>query len=128
MERLRGAGCNVGEYTGDGQGEFVPAELHSVEEGTGDANPEAEHRELEDGDDDGDDNDDDGIDLDHHPLLIFYDCEATGLSIYNDHITDIGAKVVACPTPLRQPTFSSLVRTTRHIPAPGKNKNILRHE
>ncbi len=101
MERLRGAGCNVGEYTGDGQGEFVSAELHSVEEGTRDANPEAEHQELEDGDDDGDDNDDDdGIDLDHHPLLIFCDCEATGLSIYNDRITDIGAKVVACPTPL----------------------------
>ncbi len=92
MERLRGAGCNVGEYTGDGQGEFVSAELHSVEEGTGDANPEAEHRELEDGDDDGDDNDDDDNDddddgIDHHPLLIFYDCEATGLSIYNDHLT-----------------------------------------
>ncbi len=68
MERLHGAGCNVGEYTGDGQGELV-SELHSVEEGTGDANPEAEHRELEDGDDDGDDNDDDGIDIDHHHLL-----------------------------------------------------------
>ena len=24
---------------------------------------------------------------DAHPLLIFYDCETTGLSIYNDHIT-----------------------------------------
>ncbi len=80
--------------------------LHSVEEGTGDANLEAEHRDLEDGDDDGDDNDDDdGIDLDHHPLLIFYDCEATGLSIYNDHISDIGVKVVACPTPLWQPNI-----------------------
>lgn len=57
---------------------------------------------------------------DAYPLLIFYDCETTGLGIYNDHITDIAAKVVACPVPLSSPTFSSLVKTSRHIPAVGK--------
>jgi len=31
---------------------------------------------------------------DQLPLLIFYDCEATGLTVYSDHITDIGAKVI----------------------------------
>ncbi len=56
---------------------------------------------------------------DAHPLLIFYDCETTGLSIYSDHITDIAAKVVASPAPLSEPTFSSLVKTSRRIPAPG---------
>ncbi len=124
MERLRGAGCSVGEYAGDGQGDSMSTELHSTGEGTVDAGPEVEHLELEE------DDDDDGIDIghdDHHPLLIFYDCEATGLRIYSDHITDIGAKVVACPTPLQQPTFSSLVRTTRHIPAPGNFKKLLYH-
>ncbi len=115
MERLRRAGYNVGEYTGDGLGESMSVELQSAEEGTVDASPEVEHQELEE------DDDDDGVDIgsDDHPLLIFYDCEATGLSIYSDHITDIAAKVVACPIPLQQPTFSSLVRTTRRIPAPG---------
>ncbi len=80
MERLRGAGCSVGEYAGDGQGESAPTELHSIGEGTVDAGPEVEHLELEEDDDDGDGVDGIGRD-DHHPLLIFYDCEATGLSI-----------------------------------------------
>lgn len=55
------------------------------------------------------------------PLLFFYDCETTGLSIYNDHITEVAAKVVFQdnPTPVSKPTYSSLVRTTRRIPAAG---------
>ncbi len=52
-------------------------------------------------------------------LLIFYDCETTGLSIYSEHITDIGAKVVDSPVPLKMPTFSSLVAPPRQIPQRG---------
>ncbi len=59
-----------------------------------------------------------------NPLLIFYDCETTGLSIYNDHITDVAAKVVSSPVSLETPTFSSLVATSRRIPAPGKTPCI----
>ena len=29
-----------------------------------------------------------------HPLLFFFDTETTGLSIYDDHTVEIGAKVV----------------------------------
>ena len=29
---------------------------------------------------------------DSHPLLIMFNCEMTGFSIYSDHITDIAAK------------------------------------
>ena len=54
------------------------------------------------------------------PLLVFYDCEATGLSVYSDHITDIAAKVVNPPVPVPSPTFSSLVRTGKTISATGK--------
>ncbi len=125
MERLRTAGCSAGEYAGDGLGESTSTELQCTEEGPVEASPETEHLELEEDDDDV--RIDSGCD-DHHPLLIFYDCEATGLSIYSDHITDLAAKVVACPVPLKQPSFSSLVRTTRHISAPGKKikfKSIL---
>ena len=56
------------------------------------------------------------------PLLVLFDCETTGFSIYNDHIIDIGAKVISSPVPVSQPTFSSLVRTPRNIPGPGKKK------
>ncbi len=54
-----------------------------------------------------------------HPLLILYDCETTGLSIYSDQITDLGAKVIQPPISVPNPTFSSLVRTSRNISAAG---------
>ena len=121
MERLRGVGCTVGEYMGDGQGEQDSATVNSpaAEDGPVDADPGVDHQESE-GDDD-EEGDDSGRE-DSHPLLIFFDCETTGFSIYSDHITDIAAKVVASPVPVSQPTFSSLVRTPRNIPAAGKNK------
>ena len=62
-----------------------------------------------------------GID-DSHPLLIMFHCETTGFSIYSDHITDIAAKVVASPVPVYQPTFTSLVRTSKNISAAGKHR------
>ena len=117
MERLRGAGCTVGEYVGDGQGENASV---GSEGGTLDAGPEVERQELEEDVDDDDENETGSED---HPLLILYDCEATGFSVYSDHITDIGAKVIAAPTPLLHCTFSSLVRTPRTIPAAGKKIN-----
>ncbi len=58
------------------------------------------------------------------PLLILFDCETTGLSIYVDHITDIAAKVINPPVPLNHPTFSSLVRTGRNISSAGNNVQI----
>ena len=116
MERLRGAGCTVGEYVGDGQGESASV---GSEGGTLDAGPEVERQELEE---DADDDDENETGSEDHPLLILYDCEATGFSVYSDHITDIGAKVIAAPTPLLHCTFSSLVRTPRTIPAAGKKK------
>ena len=71
--------------------------------------------------DDDDENETGSVD---HPLLILYDREVTGFSVYSDHITDIGAKVIAAQTLLLHHTFSSLVRTPRTIPAAGKRKKI----
>ena len=52
---------------------------------------------------------------DAYPLLFFYDCETTGFSVYNEHITEIAAKVVGVPlSSFSQPTFSSLVKTSRN--------------
>ena len=56
---------------------------------------------------------------DSHPLLVLFDCETTGFSIYADHITDIGAKVLNPPVPVDHLTFSSLVRTGRNISSAG---------
>lgn len=110
METLRGLGSAVGEYVGDGQGETesdaraaTSVDLDIV---------------AEPGIDDQSDEEEDSTD-NAHPLLFFYDCETTGLSIYNDHITDIAARVVASPVPLSSPTFSSLVKTSRRIPPAG---------
>ena len=117
IERLQGAGCTVGEYVGDGQGESASV---GSEGSTLDAGPEVECRELEE---DVEDDDENETGSEHHPLMILYDCEATGFSVYSDLITDINAKVIATPTPLLHCTFSSLVRTPRTIPAAGKKIN-----
>ena len=61
-----------------------------------------------------------------NPVLFLYDCEATGFSIYDDHITEIAAKVVGVPlSSVSQPFFSSLIHTPRKIPKKGKNKVLL---
>lgn len=115
MENIRGAGCAVGEYVGGGQGnsESVAQELAYLD-GVG-----VVDAMLGDDDDDQTEEEEDSSD-DSRPLLIFYDVETTGFSVYNEHITDIAAQVVACPVPLTSPTFSSLVKTSRHIPEAGK--------
>ena len=100
--------------------------------GGGQGNLESEWTEDSDGDDaeiagdasDADDNDEIAEDSceQAHPLLFIYDCEATGLSIYDDHITETAAKVVGVPlSSLSQPSFSSLVHTTRKIPKKCNN-------
>ena len=112
MATMRDMGCAVGEYVGDGQGESETQESTLTDLDPVDADPEVIDHQIED-------NEDEDSSDNAHPLLIFYDCETTGLSIYNDHITDIAAKVVASPVPLSTPTFSSLVKTSRRIPSAG---------
>ena len=51
------------------------------------------------------DNDDNLEGGDSYPLLVIFDCETTGFSIYSDHITDSGVKVLASPNPIAQPSF-----------------------
>lgn len=116
MEIMRGEGCAVGEYVGEGQGESESVTKETttstdLDFDTVDADPEVDQSCDED--------DDSGDDEETHPLLIFYDCETTGFSIYKDNITDIAAMVVASPVPVPNPTFSSLVKTSRSIPSAG---------
>ena len=125
METLRGLGSAVGDYVGNGQGESETVTQAST---AAEIDPDADvgpSIELDEDDDDAaleTSHDDDA-----HPLLFFYDCESTGFSVYSDNITDIAAKVVACPVSLQTPTFSSLVRTSRRIPTAGKNVKSKTH-
>ena len=95
MVALRDVGCSVGEY--------VREMMVILRDG---------NQNLDD-DDSGSANDGNS-----HPLLVLYDCETTGLIVYADHITDIGAKVLNPPVPLPT-TFSSLVRSGRNISIAG---------
>ena len=89
MESIRGMGNVVGDYVGDGQGDsehatqaIVSADLNSVDADGG----VVEDQSLDDEED---------ISNNAEPLLFVYDCETTGLSVYDDHITDIAAMVIA---------------------------------
>ncbi len=114
MGTLRGVGCVTGEYAGDGKGEADDPESSATASAL-DADPVVELLHSEEDEDDGSSS----AMSESHPLLILYDCETTGLSIYTDHITDLGAKVIQPPLPVPNPTFSSLVRTGRNISTTG---------
>ena len=101
MAALESAGKEVGEYAGDGQGEAersAPSVSDSVDPLV-DADSEVDDPSMEQEEDSSDD---------AKPFLILYDCETTGLSIYNDHIVEIAAEVIDSPHPLH---FTSLVKT-----------------
>ena len=116
MQQLQCAGATVGEYVGNGQGETEHTE--TKDGGDEDAEPVVDdHHECEDTSV--------GSSDDANPLLIFYDCETTGFSIYCEHITEIAAKVVGVPlSSFSQPTFSSLVKTSRTISKKGMQSQI----
>ena len=84
METLRGVGCTVGDYVGDGQGE-LESTSETVDTGPVDVDPVDDHQHSEEDEDEDEYVDASGTD-DSHPLLIMFDCETTGFSIYSDHI------------------------------------------
>ena len=111
MEQLRSVGHAVGEYVGNGQGDTESTEPISDD-------PVVDEGLDEEEDEDSTDN--------ANPLLFFYDCETTRLSIYDEHITEVAAKVIGVPaSSISQPTFSKLVKTTRHISKKGCKKSKL---
>ena len=110
MEQLRCAGATVGEYVGNGQGETKRTDTEDrCDE---DAKP------VVDNDHSGETSG--GSSDNAHPLLLFYDCETTGFSVYTEHIMEIAAKVVGVPlSSFSQPTFLSLVKTSGNISKKG---------
>lgn len=113
MEALQGAGNVVGEYVGDGQGEFEDT-TRIV-----DFDEQIEASRDADWGDDSTESMEVSNDDSTKPLLLLYDCESTGLSIYNEHIIEIAAEVVDPPASYSNTTFTSLVKTARSIPSPG---------
>ena len=117
MEQLRCAGATVGEYVGNGQGETERTETEDKCDEDAEPVVDDDH-ECEDASG--------GSSDDANPLLMFYDCETTGFSIYTEHITEIAAKVVGVPlSSFSQPTFSSLVKTSRTISKKGMQSYCL---
>ncbi len=84
MGSLKDVGCAVGEYVGDGKGEDCNDPLDDAAEA-----------DLPDSHDTDDWNEHGSTSL---SLLVFYDFEATGLSTYSKHLTDIAAKVLDPPS------------------------------
>ena len=108
MEALQGVGNIVGEYVGDGQGEVESESMKEVVvDISTDSGVDLSMELTEDSSDNA------------KPLLFFYDCETTGLSIYNDHIIEIAAQLVDCPVPYSNTTFSTLIKTSRRLPTAG---------
>lgn len=107
MVALESAGKEVGEYAGDGQGEAERSITDINIDPLVSANLEVDDASVEQDEDSSDD---------AKPLLVLYDCETTGLSIYNDHIIEIAAEVIHF-TDSRN--FSSQVKTSRRIQAKG---------
>lgn len=117
MEQLRSAGATVSEYVGNGQGEAESADTEGKSDEDAEPGVDDHHEDEVDSDSSSDD---------AHPLLFFYDCETTGFSIYSEHITEIAAKVVGVPlSSFSQPTFSSLVKTSRNISKKGNTLYVL---
>lgn len=119
MERLRCLGHGVGEYVGGGQGDTEDMDTEDAQaqddDEVGDTEPGIE---MSDGESEGE-----SVTVSEHHVLFLFDIETTGLSIYDDHITEIAAKVVGVPvSSVSEPTFSSLVKTGRTISKKGKKK------
>ena len=57
-------------------------------------------------------------------LLFLFDLETTGLSVYNDSITEIAGKVFNPPATVSNTSFSSLVYTSHDIPRRGNKSSI----
>lgn len=73
------------------------------------AEPDEEDIEEENGSDD------------VHLLLFFYDCKTIGFSIYDEHLTEVAAKVVRVPlSKASKPVYSSLVHAPQNIPKKSK--------
>ncbi len=141
MEALQGAGNVIVEYAGDGQGESEDTtgrvDFDAVDEqievsqdadctvdfDAVDEQIEVSPRDADWGDDEWGDVSAASIEVSNdgstHPLLLLYDCESTGLSIYNEHIIEIAAEVVGPPALYINTTFTSLVKTARSIPSSG---------
>ena len=115
MITLRAVGCTTAEYVGS-SGTAEATSSTAIEE-----------RDEVDDEEDGDENnideyeevsaDVDGPSSDELPLLVFFDCESTSGSMYNDHITEVGAKVVAVPNSvsITQHQYGSLIHSSRSI-------------
>lgn len=122
MEELRGFGHAVGEYVGEGMGD-VEDDADKLAETDNIVDAELDHADAKECSLD-EEREEDRSEK-SYPLLFFFDCEATGLSIYHNSITEVAAKVVGVTqSSVSQPSFSSLIHTPRNIPRKGNKVTL----
>ena len=125
MVQRQEVGIAVGQYQGGGQGETVDPgpEVEQVESVEPNEPDVSDHYE-----DDNENDSENAVPSSERPLLFFFDVETTGLGVYSDFIIDIAAKVFDIPTSaVSQPTYQSLVRTSKTIPMKGRNMIAIMH-
>ena len=119
MVTLHAVGCTTAEYVGSSgtpDTSESPAEDVDCDEAEDDQ-AEADNDATGDDCDPSTENHTEELQSNMLPMLFFYDCESTGGSTYDDHIIEVGAKVVAAPdsADIPQLEYSSLVHSSRII-------------
>ena len=119
MVTLRAVGCTTTEYVGssgtaDSSESLTDVDCEEAEDDEAEADNDATG---DDCDPSADNRDTEELQSNMLPLLFFYDCESTGGSTYDDHIIEVGAKVVAAPdsADIPQLEYSSLIHFSRTI-------------
>lgn len=118
MVQRQEVGIAVGQYQGGGQGENEAPDPD--EEPAAPVEPEPMDTDCFSENDLGLEDTETVRSTHKAPLLFFFDVETTGLVVYNDFIIDIAAKVVDIPhSAVSQPSYTSLIRTSKTIPSKG---------
>lgn len=91
MEELRGFGHAVGEYVGEGMGD-VEDDADKLAETDNIVDAELDHADAKECSLD-EEREEDRSEK-SYPLLFFFDCEATGLSIYHDSIQKLPPRLL----------------------------------
>ena len=116
MVTLRAVGCTTAGSSGTADTPNSPADEMDCDESE-DEPAEADTDAAGDDCDLSKDGNDSESQSNLLPLLFFYDCESTGGSTYDDHIIEVGAKVIAAPdsADIPQLEYSSLIHSSRTI-------------
>jgi len=116
MDTLQATGVSTSSYRGDSLLDDADESGEENDDGFCDENGD----DVVVDKDDSSTADNDAPDTNCQSLIFMFDCETTGLSVYEDHITELAAEVlVPSGVSISTTKFSSLCYIARHIPKKG---------